>query len=109
MRNYGIRLIAGTAIIVIVLSFLLKSSSDDGEKYSRGTLIKADERFAYALSADCETCGYETGEAKDYAVYAYAKGSETAENTVKSIYDAGTEAFIDSSSDNLVYVRKPEI
>ena len=109
MRSYGIKFIAVAVIIVIALSFFLRSSSDDSAKYAGGTLIKAGEESVYAFSTDCEASGYEELETEKYAVYAYAKSYEAAGNAVKSIYDSGVEAFINGNSDNLVYVREPKV
>lgn len=109
MRSYGFKFIAVAVIIVIALSFLLRSSSDDGEKYAGGTLIKAVEESVYAFATDCEASGYGEEQSEKYAVYAYAKSPEAVGNTAKNVYDTGIEAFIDSDSDNLVYVRKPKV
>ncbi len=109
MRSYGIKIIAVTVIVVIALAFLLRSSSEDTEKYTGGTLIKAGDEAVHAFSNDCEAFGYEVEESEKEAVHAYAKNSVIAERVAANIYASEIEAFIDSTSDSLVCARKPKV
>ncbi len=104
MRSYGLKFIVAGIIIVAALAFLLRSSSDDSDKYVGGTLIQADEDSVYAFATDSVIGDFEDVSEK-IAIYAYAENPKS----VGDIYDSGIQEYINDNADSILYVRKPKV